>query len=163
MLPLHRLTTVVKSCNMANMPMITDWEAKSNCRGQKTLFESIAYGANEKPKSPDDLARVAEAKRLCITCPVRQECLTDAMNEEAYLGGTERHGMRGGLTARDRVLIAAEDPICARCRVKPVVQTNTVAKIRRMCGTCQSSTQNDITARYFPPKARPLRKFFDIS
>lgn len=36
------------------------------------------------------------AKRICAQCPVRTECLTDA------LARGEQHGVRGGLTPNER-------------------------------------------------------------
>ena len=140
------------------MTNIQDWRPKSKCLGQEKLYNSVAYGATEKIHGPDAPKLIAEAKKLCITCPVRSQCLESAMIEESYLSASERHGIRGGLTARDRIIKASSDPMCARCRVRPVVVADTVAKIRRLCSRCQSSTQNDMSARYFPPGAETLEK-----
>lgn len=43
-----------------------------------------------------DLVRLAQAKAVCATCPVRAECLQYALDEEIW------HGMWGGLTERER-------------------------------------------------------------
>ncbi len=144
------------------MDEFEDWEPYALCKGLNELYEATSFGANETPTDPKDLANVSKAKRVCIVCPVRDACLESAMAEEAYLGGTERHGIRGGLTARERVLEAATDPMCARCGVNPVSPAETVAKIRRMCTTCQLSTQNDMSARYFPPHSRSLSKILKL-
>lgn len=140
------------------MTTIQDWKPKSKCLGQEKLFNSVCYGATERIQGTGAAVKIAEAKKMCITCPVRSQCLSSAMLEESYLSGAERHGIRGGLTARERILEAAKDPMCARCRVAPVIVTNEIAKIRRLCSRCQSSTQNDMSARYFPPGSESLEK-----
>lgn len=38
----------------------------------------------------------ADAKRICMACEVRTECLTDALAHH------ERYGVRGGLSERER-------------------------------------------------------------
>lgn len=47
------------------------------------------------------------ARRLCVSCPVREACLEDAMTFEASLAG-RRYGMFGGTTPQQRSEIAAE-------------------------------------------------------
>lgn len=48
------------------------------------------------------------AKRICAVCPVVDECLDSAMSEERSLRRDHRHGVRGGLTARERFRLALE-------------------------------------------------------
>ncbi|WP_329423011.1 WhiB family transcriptional regulator [Streptomyces sp. NBC_01268] len=43
-----------------------------------------------------------EALALCRSCPVREECLAEAMAEEGGRGKTGRFGIRGGKTASAR-------------------------------------------------------------
>lgn len=47
-------------------------------------------------------AKVREAKTLCGGCPVRGECLADAMKAEGNAGKLRRYGVRGGLTPTAR-------------------------------------------------------------
>lgn len=56
---------------------------------------------------PEKGASSAEAKRICAGCAVREECLEDALALD------ERHGIRGGLTARERRRLAAEQKAAA--------------------------------------------------
>ncbi|QMP84098.1 WhiB family transcriptional regulator [Streptomyces phage Alderaan] len=49
-----------------------------------------------------DAAGRREALALCRTCPVREECLAEAMAEEGGRGKTGRFGIRGGKTASAR-------------------------------------------------------------
>ena len=46
-------------------------------------------------------ATVEEQRDVCSTCPVRQECLSDALTE--HTDGGYPYGMRGGLTEDERV------------------------------------------------------------
>jgi DNA-binding NarL/FixJ family response regulator len=48
------------------------------------------------------------ARAICSRCPVRRECLLDAMRDEAG-GARLRHGMFGGLTPTERAALAGED------------------------------------------------------
>lgn len=52
---------------------------------------------NDQPGNGQALA-VLEAKRLCLTCPVRTDCLTEATNVEDWY----RYGIWGGLTSNER-------------------------------------------------------------
>lgn len=56
------------------------WSTEAACQGQETLFFSY------KPE------HIQEAKKLCGECPVRFECLQDALD----IG--ERFGIRGGVS-----------------------------------------------------------------
>lgn len=53
------------------------------------------------PTPGDQYAREA-AIAVCTSCPVRRACLTDALAEEGGSGHEKRHGIRGGLTSRQR-------------------------------------------------------------
>jgi transcription factor WhiB len=48
---------------------------------------------------PHAAATVNRAKRICVGCPVRAECLADVMGWEQH---SQRHGVIGGLSARER-------------------------------------------------------------
>lgn len=69
------------------------WEADAVCARVDPDLWFPAIGESAAP-----------ARRLCLTCPVRTECLAAAMAEEA---GQHRHGIRGGLTARERLALAS--------------------------------------------------------
>lgn len=53
------------------------------------------------PHQTDHTTR-AEAKRICALCPVRVACLVDALREEGSRTSANRHGIRGGLTPKQR-------------------------------------------------------------
>ena len=64
---------------------MSDWRDRAACRGMDT---AIFY-----PENGD----YTEAKKICATCPVQLECLTDARS-----GPHGRHGMWGGFTEDQR-------------------------------------------------------------
>lgn len=52
------------------------------------------------------IAAVKEAKDICGgLCPVRRECLADALTAEGGAALDRRHGIRGGLTHRERLAL----------------------------------------------------------
>lgn len=53
---------------------------------------------------PGDHEAIAAARRVCRGCPVRSECLADALAWEAC---GRRHGIVGGLSARQREQLVA--------------------------------------------------------
>jgi hypothetical protein len=46
-----------------------------------------------------------QARAICTTCPVIEQCRKDAMTKEAGQGITSRFGMRGGLTPAERLTL----------------------------------------------------------
>ena len=67
------------------------WLQQAACRG---LDPELFY--------PERKQRTTNAKAVCADCPVRQECLDDAMANETQRW---RHGIFGGLTAQERDLL----------------------------------------------------------
>lgn len=63
----------------------TDWREQALCAQADPEAWFVDKGGSTKP-----------AKRVCARCPVRPECLTDA------LANDERFGVRGGLSERER-------------------------------------------------------------
>lgn len=56
---------------------------------------------------PEKGGSVAEARRVCHWCDVRDRCLEYALEMEGKPGVTGRFGIFGGKTARERSVIAA--------------------------------------------------------
>lgn len=69
------------------------------CRGQdpEMFFPLRPSGRFDPNHPPSDVE--APAKRICATCPVRQECLAYGMANEAP---SYRWGIYGGLSAAER-------------------------------------------------------------
>jgi WhiB family transcriptional regulator, redox-sensing transcriptional regulator len=64
-----------------------NWRAEAACRGTSTALFYPSLG---------DLTAARHAKAVCATCPVRVECLEEALRDG------ELFGIRGGLTPRER-------------------------------------------------------------
>lgn len=81
-------------------PIPLDWRERAACKGTPLSYwfphdKDVAAGL---PK--DDIG-----KRICSTCPVRMECLAEALREEAA-DSTYRVGIRGGLIPAERLRLA---------------------------------------------------------
>lgn len=81
------------------------WHQDAACTG---MAQSLFY-----PAVGED---TREAKAVCEHCPVRGLCLADAMRLETSASPTYRHGILGGLSARERSKLArtgwrAGDPL----------------------------------------------------
>ncbi|QFG14318.1 WhiB family transcription factor [Mycobacterium phage Tourach] len=66
---------------------------------------------------PTEKGSTEPAKRICNTsCAVREECLDAAMREEYGLCANMRFGVRGGLGAKGRYLLALNrgEPVSRR-------------------------------------------------
>lgn len=63
-------------------------------------------------------AAVVEAVRICHRCPVRLECLSNALAVEGHAHKMDRHGIRGGLTGYQRRLVHEE--LVRRQTARPV-------------------------------------------
>lgn len=69
-----------------------DWQERALCRGEDlTLF----FGPDGETRAERE-EREAEAKWLCGGCPVRAECLAEALREPPQFG------VWGGMTADER-------------------------------------------------------------
>lgn len=69
-----------------------EWLTQASCRAEdpETFF-------------PDNnVDRIAQAKAVCATCPVRRECLIDCMAQEGSRSAKSRWGVYAGLTPRQR-------------------------------------------------------------
>ena len=72
----------------------TDWRHRAACRGMETNLFFPVSSAGGAP------ANISEAKRVCNTCPVQQDCLRladDLVIDDGIWGGlteTERRSSR---------------------------------------------------------------------
>lgn len=81
------------------------WKDDAACRGapSRIFFEDAI---NDQGKVIQE--GLAEARTLCGSCPVKQECLAYAMEYERGVPLRRRYGVWAGTVPEDRVLI---DPI----------------------------------------------------
>lgn len=72
-----------------------NWDTDAACaelmNGDPQTFDQYFY-----PDEHRDTAVMKMAKRICLACPVRLECLTDALLHD------DDYGIKGGLTPRER-------------------------------------------------------------
>jgi len=75
------------------------WQDKANCRGcdvEAFYFADGERGMHYK-------AKAEAALRVCANCPVKLECLKDAVDRD------DRHSIQGGTTPKDRgVLVTGQ-------------------------------------------------------
>lgn len=72
------------------------WRDDAACTGWAALFlPRTDHGA-------DYIKGAATAKTICDRCPVRDNCLDDAMTTEGASDERARAGVRGGLTPKER-------------------------------------------------------------
>lgn len=68
------------------------WQDRAACRG---IDADLFFGSdNESPQQRK--AREAKAKTICASCPVRAQCLDDALRNSI------RYGIWGGLNGEER-------------------------------------------------------------
>jgi WhiB family redox-sensing transcriptional regulator len=79
------------------------WQLRAACRGpESALFFPPTYSERKDERD----ARETKAKSICVTCPVRGECLEYALTIR------EPHGIWGGLNEHERrELLAARAPV----------------------------------------------------
>lgn len=71
---------------------MSNWrEQVKPCSGK-----TLTFVGPESETKPDRQVREAEAKSICATCPVRDDCLAEAMRNR------EKVGVWGGLNPEER-------------------------------------------------------------
>ncbi|WP_020580166.1 WhiB family transcriptional regulator [Actinopolymorpha alba] len=74
----------------AGLPSGPSWLRRAACAG---LTPDLFY---PDERGPDPDGRRSPAKAICRRCPVRRDCLSDALNRD------DEYGIWGGLTPRER-------------------------------------------------------------
>jgi len=93
---------------------VSDWREQARCLGMDpNIFHAEGRGSNLVTQ---------RAKRVCAGCPVRDQCLEEALADPTHLGvmgGTtddERRGMRRGRPQNWRAIVRAEQrTVAAEC------------------------------------------------
>lgn len=95
------ITTLARIASTSEAP--DTWIAQSACAGDDPrLFFPEDVEARYRTEAAD------AARAICATCPVRTDCLEDAMRTEVphhghgVLTAAHRHGIRGGLDGEQR-------------------------------------------------------------
>lgn len=88
-------------------PLPTTWQDSAACRGTDATWFIPADGTH---------ASYHRGRAVCIICPVRDACLTDALSREGDARAEDRAGLWGGLSPEQRANVAA----VRKKRTKPV-------------------------------------------
>lgn len=85
----------------------------------------------------------AAARPICAACPVKAECLADAMEQEVSFASAPqntRWGIRGGLNPRERQRLAKPPATCTDCGV-------VIGGRRRFCDGCLKARKRETMRR----------------
>jgi hypothetical protein len=96
------------SNNQHDKPPGREWREQAACRG---VDPELFFPAAES--GPTRTAQVAAAKAVCAGCPVRQECLAEALARIPY-------GICGGLTEHERRMLHRRSDLTTHGRVAAV-------------------------------------------
>lgn len=75
------------------LPDPPEWHRRAACAG---MDQTIFYGTDVGDAFTLDRATLAAAERVCGPCPVRRDCLTDALDRG------EHYGVHGGVSGRGK-------------------------------------------------------------
>lgn len=79
-----------------NLPPPEAWHTRAECRPELWRDPDLWFpGAYER-------AELRDAVEICLTCPVRQDCLDAALEAEGAAARNSRYGVWGGLTPGQR-------------------------------------------------------------
>ncbi|MER7813838.1 WhiB family transcriptional regulator [Streptomyces sp. NPDC096153] len=122
----------------AAAPILTDWHDQAACAGQDT---NRWFGRPHQTQS---------ALKACFGCPVRAECLHDALTYE--IPGAPRYGIRGGLYASQRSQIPE----------LPQPATVAIAALREVLTALDERTPEPMTTTPAPALDVPLKAGADV-
>jgi WhiB family transcriptional regulator, redox-sensing transcriptional regulator len=78
-------------------PRPTSWQRRGLCRKLPLDLSDPLFFGDEGQRAPEDLiVAVQTARRLCVQCPTRGECLTYALANDM------RYGVWGGTSGKQR-------------------------------------------------------------
>lgn len=66
------------------------------------LKQAACLGRDDEMFPDNNPADLKHARQICAPCPVREECLADAMATEGDRTARNRYGIRAGLTGSQR-------------------------------------------------------------
>lgn len=103
--------------------------------------------------------RTGTAHAVCAACPVREQCLADALDAERQVSIQEIFGVRGGMSAVGRRrLLAAERTRAVRARVAVCGTDSGYMRHRRNrespCEACKAAHAAAFARRNRPSRAR---------
>ena len=127
------------------------WRDRVACRDLDS--DAIWFPAE---KNCNDDRRWDTARAICAVCTVRDHCLDDALDVEGTVAGSQRYGMRGGMTPDERAAEAKRRGIkqAAPLRKAELKPHGTLAALRRhekrhepVCDACRAARRDRDAAR----------------
>ena len=85
--------------------MTGDWRPHAACQGEDL---ELFFGPDEGGHTPE---QIAAAKAVCMWCPVRAECLAEALETRSD------YGVWGGLTGDERLALRRQQQAQSRTRL----------------------------------------------
>lgn len=133
----------------------------SRTAGERTLLLAVPSGWTSGAKCIGDFAKFddtmglgpGDAAARCAGCPVIEQCLSAAMEEEGDVSAGHRYGIRGGMSPKERAEYAAQLRPCGRGHTHQRVWQE--VKNGRSYWRCAACTAEDSAARYGDPASRP--------
>ncbi len=86
-------TTKTVASNLASLNTEARWQDKAACKGMDPI---IFFGPDVAETVKEKHDREEEGKKVCVTCPVKKDCL------DYSLESREPYGIWGGLTETER-------------------------------------------------------------
>jgi WhiB family redox-sensing transcriptional regulator len=105
---------------------------------QRAHWQDLARCDGADPLLFEDHRRREQAKTLCAGCPVRSNCLEQAMQMEGDRSARWRAGVWGGLDAEQRAHLARDRdvaPVLSRCDLCPRTVWKLGASYCQECAT----------------------------
>lgn len=99
------------------------------------MSESLCAQTDPETFFPEKGGTTRLAKRVCAACPVREECLAYAVDNQ------ERHGIWGGLSERERRKLTPQSRRI--CRLPGCDQVVPVTAHKRRVYCCDEHTRED--------------------
>lgn len=113
-----------------------EWTKNAACLNHRSLFDPV-YDNGVARTNPEYRQEIQKAKDICNSCPARELCLEDAMEQEKEEKSEDRWGVRGGLTAKERMVKVIGATECARCSA-PITSRLENYNAKVLCKKCLS-------------------------
>lgn len=118
-----------------------DWRDEAVCASPKV--DSSLFFPDRPQGGRTDLV-YAKARTICQRCPVLDDCLEAAMQEERAHRGVPRSGLRGGMSPAERDRYARRVRWCACCGTRFVP----VGREQTCTDKCRRAIRAEATAKW---------------
>jgi hypothetical protein len=140
------------------------WEDRAACSGLpgEMFFEDVFLEDDDGVVKEIDRPALARARAVCAACPVRDQCFTAAMEEEAGSAQARRFGVRAGTTPGQRYSIWRRDvQQCDRCGERYDPLGIVAGEVVCSCGFFEEPPIPDEGDVWYPRHDNLLRRLTD--